>query len=181
MPSEASIRDFLAKNLYLIENQTGLKLIQKEFPLGNVSGAGGRIDILAKDQFDIFVVIEIKKSNKTAREALHELHKYTSLFRTIQGVSADRIRCILISTHWHELLVPFSNFVRIFDYPVDGYQLLLNKAGIPTKANPIEIVPESEEIFPFPLHHIFLFSEAESRDIAIKSLQQALSSLGANN
>ncbi len=181
MPNEASIRDFLAEKLYLIEDKTGLRLLKKEFSLENDLGAGGRIDILAKDQFDIFVIIEIKKSNKTAREALHELFKYTALFRTKQGIAADRIRCILISTDWHELLIPFSNYARTVDYPADGYQLILNQAGIPTKVNPIEIVSESEEIFPFPLHHIFLFSKAKRRDIALKHLQQALSSLGVNN
>jgi RecB family endonuclease NucS len=54
----------LAERLNLIEH--GMTLVQKEFHLPNVAGAGGFIDILASDRFGHSVVIEIKKSNKSA-------------------------------------------------------------------------------------------------------------------
>ncbi|MGN2386238.1 endonuclease NucS domain-containing protein [Pseudomonas syringae] len=58
---ESKIRDYLSDNLELIEK--GLMLIKKEFPLENSHGAGGSIDILAKDKLGHYVVIEIKRSD----------------------------------------------------------------------------------------------------------------------
>ena len=57
---EDRIRDFLAENLDLLEPH--LELIGKEYQLPSRIGAGGRIDLLAKDPFGHFVLIEIKRS-----------------------------------------------------------------------------------------------------------------------
>jgi RecB family endonuclease NucS len=140
MVNEAGIRDFLINNLDIIEPD--LKLVKKEFTLKNEFGAGGRIDILAKDKFGMFVIIEIKKSDKTAREAVQELCKYIALFKDEYGRAANKCRCILLSTEWHELLVPFSEFSRAVDYQVDGYQLILDEEGIPVRKKTIELAPE---------------------------------------
>jgi Endonuclease NucS len=70
---EAHLRDFLAKNLERVE--TGLRLYQSpehdgiEFPVN-----GGRIDLLAVDGSDKFVVIELKLSrgrNRTLGQLLY--------------------------------------------------------------------------------------------------------------
>lgn len=176
MVSEANIRDFLAENLSFIES--GLTFRKKEFSLNNDLGAGGRVDILARDQFGIFVIIEIKKSGKTARQALHELQKYIALFRTNHGLAADKCRCILISTDWHELLVPFSEFSRAVDYQIDGYKLILDESGIPTSKEAIQLAPEGEERFLFHLHNVLLFCESQRRDFASGLLREILSELG---
>ncbi|MCX6543508.1 MAG: endonuclease NucS [Acidobacteria bacterium] len=71
--AEADLRDFLAKNLGLIE--AGLQVVERdgrsgiEFPV-----ADGRIDILAVDRQQHFVVIELKLSrgrNKTLGQVLY--------------------------------------------------------------------------------------------------------------
>lgn len=62
---EDDIRRYLARHLELLER--GLTLLKEEFPLANPAGAGGRIDILARDSFGQFVLIEIKRSDKAAR------------------------------------------------------------------------------------------------------------------
>jgi hypothetical protein len=179
MPNEAEIRDYLANNLSLIEPE--LEFIDKEVLLKNEFGAGGRIDILARDKFGIFVIIEIKKINKTAREAIHELLKYISLFQTTYGLSSDKCRCILLSTEWHELIVPFSTFSRSVSYHVDGYQLILDGKGIPIKKKRMELISEGEEKFIFPLHHVFLFESEEKRKKAVKRLEKILKKWGVQN
>lgn len=179
MVNEAGIRDFLINNLDIIEPD--LKLVKKEFTLKNEFGAGGRIDILAKDKFGMFVIIEIKKSDKTATQAIHELEKYIALFKTQHGRAANKCRCILLSTEWHELLVPFSEFSRVVDYQVDGYQLILDEEGIPVRKKTIELTPEGEEKFIFPIHNIFLYQIIKHRNIARKKLENILKQLDITN
>ncbi|MDZ8092475.1 MAG: endonuclease NucS [Nostoc sp. DedQUE05] len=179
MINEADIRDFLTDNLDIIEPD--LKFIQKEFSLENSLGAGGRIDILAKDKFGSFVIIEIKKSDKNARQALHELLKYMALFKTNYGLAAKKCRCILLSTEWHELLIPFSEFHRFVNYQIDGYQLILNEEGIPISKKIVPLVPESEERFIFPIHNIFLYEINEERAIATEKLKGILTELEIKN
>lgn len=175
MVNEAGIRDFLINNLDMIEPD--LKFIEKEFSLKNNLGAGGRIDILAKYQFGMFVIIEIKKSDKIAREALHELQKYIALFKHEYGLAANKCRCILLSTEWHELLVPFSEFSRIVDYQIDGYQLILDEQGIPIGKKDVNLTLEGEEKLIFPLHKIFWFRTVSKRDIVIQKLVDILMEL----
>jgi hypothetical protein len=105
---EAGLRDHIASNLHKIE--AGLELLRLEYVLDNPLGAGGRIDILARDRFDHVVCIEIKRSDQSARAALHELSKYVSLLHERDRVPREIVRCIVISTHWSELLLPLSYF-----------------------------------------------------------------------
>ncbi len=174
-PDEAVIRDFLMNNLEIIESD--LTIIRKEFPLESSFGAGGRIDILAKDKFGVFVIIEIKKSDKTARQALHELQKYMVLFKTNHGLAADKCRCILLSTEWHELLVPFSEFSRNVDYQIDGYKLILNEEGRFINKNAVTLVPEAEEKLIFPIYNFYLFYTNKKREMATKKLKCILKDL----
>ena len=71
-PKESALRDHLAANLHLIGD--GLSLIDKEFPLSSEHGADGAIDILAADALGHFVIIEVKRSNATARADIHVMN-----------------------------------------------------------------------------------------------------------
>jgi RecB family endonuclease NucS len=77
--------------------EPGLRLVAEEYPLSNASGTGGRIDILARDQHQMWVVIELKRADKTAREAANEIAKYAELLRRHKGLPADRIRTIVVA------------------------------------------------------------------------------------
>ncbi|WP_230589635.1 endonuclease NucS domain-containing protein [Pseudomonas chlororaphis] len=125
---EDRIKNYLAGNLSLIED--GLTLVKKEFPLGNADGADGVIDILARDGFGHYVVIEIKRSDQVARAALHELTKYTALLKSTMGVRPENIRALLLSTAWHELGVPFTEYCRVCEVPTQGYILYANEDGV---------------------------------------------------
>jgi len=93
---EGKIRDYLKDHLDLIEDN--LTYIDNEYPIKSPYGAGGRIDILAKDRYGQFVIIEIKRSDQAARQTLNELHKYSALFRVNQGLDEKNLRLMVVST-----------------------------------------------------------------------------------
>lgn len=141
---EDHIRDKLADQLALIEDR--LSPIRTNYPLPNSEGTSGRVDILARDRYGVFVVVELKRSNKTAREALHEIMKYTELLQRELGVDRSEIRAVIISTHWDELLVPFGHLKRGWSTELRGYQLTLKEDGITpltaTQVTPLNELPE---------------------------------------
>lgn len=174
--NEAALRDELATKLEILE--PGLVLIEKECPLPNPLGAKGFVDILARDRFGNRVIIELKRSNQTARQALHEILKYVALFVGHHGISRDRIRCFIVSTEWHELLVPFAQFMAVATFQAQGYHLLVDSTGI-VSASSVEIPDLPEPISPFEHHGAFLFSQRSARDASAPRVQSALSDCGA--
>lgn len=144
MPAlEDLIRDQLSKKLDLIE--PGLQLVKNNYKLNNDSGSSGFIDILARDSTGVFVVIELKRSDNAAREALHEIGKYARLLTQSRGLSPDMLRTIIVSTTWRELLVPFSYYVESADFPLEGYELTVGLDGVtPVLAARVEPLPVPE-------------------------------------
>jgi len=118
--NEQIIRDLLAKQITMIS--TDLIVIKTEYHLKNIDGTDGFIDILAKDTYNNYVIIEVKKSNQTARQALHEVIKYARLLKTNLKVKESEIRIIIVSTKWNELLVPFSEIIDKVSYLIEGYK-----------------------------------------------------------
>lgn len=138
LPHEDEIRDLLAERLEIIE--PGLKLVKKNFPLVNRNGAKGFVDILARDSTGMLTVIELKRADSAAREAMHEIGKYIGLLAREKGIPLASLRAIVVSTTWHELLVPFSYYAGTVEFPLVGYQLILDSAGfVPQSA--VEIQP----------------------------------------
>lgn len=179
MLKENQIRDFLAHNLNFIEN--GLTLIRTEYHLPNDNGADGFIDILAKDIYGMLVVLEIKKSNQAARQAIHELHKYVALLVS-QGISIKKIRCIIVSTTWHELLVPFSSFQQSAEFHVDGFHLHINEDDEIVRADLITLTDVQNISMPLcPLHMIYLFSSQQKRDNSVVKLSEIAKSFYIEN
>lgn len=152
---EDKIREHLAKHLDIISDD--LELIKEEFYLKNPNGADGKIDILAKDQDNNYVVIEIKRSDQAARQALHEIAKYAALFKQGLFVKDSEIRIIIVSTTWHELLVPFSQIHKYSLHYLEGYKINLDTQHIPIaaeKVTPIDIENKREfsRVQPFFLY-----------------------------
>lgn len=117
---EGEFRDYLAANIARLE--AGLSLIEAEHTLSNASGAGGRVDILAQDSLGNYVCIEVKRSDNSARATLNELSKYLVLFCNENDLPKERVRCILVSTHWHEVRLPLSVFADMSGADVSGYE-----------------------------------------------------------
>lgn len=173
--SEDELRDHLAAHLELIES--GLTLIKTEYRLRNIKGAGGYIDILARDDSGDLVVIELKRSDNSARQALHELEKYVGLLAADRGVRVDRLRCILVATVWRELLVPFTRFLRHADFHVYGRVLLLGDDGFTIGSERVQSPTLVSGLEICPLHLNLLFSEQNERDAAAFVVAETLADL----
>ncbi len=134
--NEDFIRDKIAENLSILPEN--LELIGKEYFLKANGTTKSFIDILAKDANNNYVIIEIKRSNQSSRQAIHELYKYVEALKINLQINNGEVRCIVISTAWEELYVPFSNFVNETKYSVKGYLLLLDKDNLPKEVQYIE-------------------------------------------
>lgn len=168
---EARIRDFLAENLDLLEQ--GMVLLGKEYSVGSDLGSRGYIDLLAKDRLGHFVVIEIKRSNQAARNALHELTKYTALLKSSLGIPIERIRALLLSTEWHELAVPFSEHLKAVEVPTEGYVLVADENGTVSSVTPFSPVRLDAPLKAERAQFMWLYMEKKNRDNSISKLAQA--------
>jgi RecB family endonuclease NucS len=81
--TEAQLRDIIASDISVLGQD--LTLLDKEQYIPSSVATRSFIDLYAKDSQGHHVLIELKKSNASAREALHEIHKY------VEAVSAARI------------------------------------------------------------------------------------------
>lgn len=133
--NEDELRDHLAANLGLIEH--GLTLITTNYRIETLQGANGALDILAKDPYGCFVIIEVKRSDQAARQALHELSKYISAFLTTQHVDEHKLRCFVISTHWHELDTPLAFFRATATVNVKGFEVIAELGNLKVNERPL--------------------------------------------
>lgn len=179
IPREKDIRDHLAQNLSLIED--GLILKQVEMKVENPDGADGFIDIFAEDRWNHKVVIELKRSDQAARQALHEVFKYTELLRRNSGLRDSQLRVIIVSTTWHELLIPFSACVKKAMFPVDGFNISVDDLGKTTNVK--RVVPLKEGHLLDFIHDqgIFLYRHREERDTNVLVIAHALELMGAQD
>lgn len=168
---EDIIRDNLAVNLGILE--PNLKLISKEFHLKNVFGSKGFIDILAKDLYNNYVIIEIKRSKESSRQTIQEVLKYIMLLKQNFNANDSEIRVIIVSTHWQELLSPFSELIYQTSLSVKGIMLHTDLSHSPVKAEIVQPLPQPESTQKFIREYrIDLFKTAGMRKLAIKSLEK---------
>lgn len=173
---ESRYRDYLASHLDLIE--PGLTFVDAEMLLPNEQGAKGFVDLVARDEFGVLVLIEIKRSDSAARSAMHELFKYIALVRENHGLANHQVRCILLATTWHELLVPFSELSGAATFELEGRKLLIGADGSP---NSTVIVPKAElqaAIVTSPKHEIVLFYSDTNRQAEATRMRGVLDALG---
>lgn len=168
--NEDELRDHLAKNLTTIEQ--GLELIGTNFTVDNPIGSHGIFDILAKDRLSNFVIIEVKRSEQAARQTLHELSKYITLFMEDQKVDSHRIRCFVVSTHWRELDLPLSLFQDLSPVQVKGFEAIAENGGLVVKSRPLP--PVSLESRLSPDMRFFFFQNTEDQRSFCEDLQLAL-------
>lgn len=154
-----------------------LTLVATEYHLTNDQGASGLIDLLARDASGDLVVIELKRSDQTARQALHALEKYVGLLAADRGIRVDRLRCLLLSTTWHELLVPFARFVSHADFHATGRRLRLGEDGYPVGSETVELPALASGLETCPMHLNLLFASRESRDAAKETVATAVNDM----
>ncbi|MFF4086344.1 endonuclease NucS domain-containing protein [Streptomyces nigra] len=178
-PYENQIRDELCHSLSLIE--PGLRLVGTEYRVPNAHGTRGYIDILARDAHGSWVVIEIKRADGPARQALHEVTKYTELLREERGVRQDRIRAIIISTTWKELLTPVSNVARDWSHDLRGYKLILDSNGKPMQAQRVDFLPAPVAPRVTSHHFIYFYNSPEGRDHGWQEIVDRAAEVGGHN
>ncbi|MFF8712199.1 endonuclease NucS domain-containing protein [Streptomyces sp. NPDC015184] len=179
-PLENVLRNALVRNLELIE--PGLRPVQlEEYPLPNAHGTRGSIDILARDRHQMWVVIELKRSRSSARQALHEVNKYTELLCREKNLAPDRIRAVIVAMpdDWDELLVAVSHAARDWSHDLRGYRLLLDGSGAPAGAERVDLLPRAFEPRVTPIHNLFFFTSEERRDQGWKIISKVADELGA--
>lgn len=171
MGYESIIRDQLAANLDMIE--PGLTLIQKEYPLPNTIGSKGFVDILATDDFNNYVIIEIKRSKESSRQTLQEILKYIGLIKLNFGAKDSELRSIIISTNWDELYVPFCELTEDRSISVKGYKALLDDDHLVLSMEQVEpqrLAPNRRTIG--KAYSLYLYHTKKDRDNAIKRFVQ---------
>jgi hypothetical protein len=177
-PLEQELREYLVHNLDLIE--PGLRPVQlEEYRLQNAHGTRGSIDILARDRHGLWVVIELKRSKTTSRQALHEVAKYTELLCREDHLAPDRIRAIIVSTDWSELLVPVSNMARDWNHDLRGYHLILDDNGLPATAQRVKLLARAFEHRITPIHIMYFFHSAQDRNDAWLTIIRTARKIGA--
>jgi hypothetical protein len=172
---ESKIRDWLADNLSFIEN--GLQLIRKEFPLPDNIGAKGFVDLLCKDIYNNFVIIEIKRSNTSARQTITEVFKYHSLIKHNFKARESEIRIVIISTHWNELIRAYSEIYHKTNIALKGYKIEIDTlTSIPISISLIEPLKLSSLTRKFAFWQgLYLFKTIEKRELFQERLRQRLS------
>lgn len=167
MVKESVIRDNLSRNLSLIEPKLELMDIEKYIP--NEAGTRGFIDILAKDVNGKYVLIELKRSDSSCRDAAHELLKYVEGMKINLSVKEEEIRLFVVSTHWDELLVPFSSLTNRTSLQITGFALSVTESGEPIAAEHVQPLPINQDRLFIPNHEVSLYLSEENLRIGIKS------------
>ncbi|WP_160312271.1 endonuclease NucS domain-containing protein [Streptacidiphilus albus] len=174
---EHEIRDLLAEQLDVLE--PGLTLVRREFPLSDRPlHTRGKIDILARDRHGLWVIIELKRSTSTSREALHEVAKYAELLQRDKQVAPDRIRALIVSTDWRELLVPVSNMARDWSHDLRGYELQVHEDRT-LSVERVSLLPTPVEQYVTPVHCIYLYATPQDRDRGWRHIQRVATEIGA--
>jgi hypothetical protein len=155
-------------NLSIVE--PGLTVVSREHYLRNTSGASGFLDILAKDSVGRLVIIEIKKTDSAAREAVQELYKYAALLRQNLLIRDVEYRMLLLSVEWHELLTPYSEFAINSPYTISAGRIHLDETGSITGVDQIQpALPAAQRRFS-TRHFLWGFDSAENEANGIQLL-----------
>lgn len=179
MFSEANLRDQIKDCLDLIE--PGLIYIQKEYYINNEIGTSAFFDILAKDKQDNLVIIEVKKSKSTEREALTELFKYIALLKRTKALKDSEVRLIVISTDWRELLLPFSEFVQNTSYNSLGLKAIVDDKGSLESIEKVNILNKKFDRKISRRHWLQLYERKKIRDKRSKEFASSLLKIGLKN
>lgn len=176
---EAELRDLLAKDITVLGK--GLTLLDKEHYVPNELGTRSFIDLYAKDQDGHHVLIELKRSEASSREAIHEIYKYVEGVKTHLGVRDHEIIVIIASTEWHELLVPFSRFVSDTTISVQGLSLSIEDNQEKITASLIQTLPVTIGRFIAPWHEVFWYGNKQEMDKGLESIHKCYKKKGVKD
>lgn len=173
---EAPLRDLISNQLSALED--GLTLLDIERYIPSSMGTRSFIDILAKDARGRWVLIEVKRSDAAAREAIHEIYKYVEAVKGHLGARDDEIRAIIASTDWKELLSPFSRFVHDTSISVTGMMIAVAEEKNTVSAQAVEPLPITSGRVLSPWHEISLYKSPERLAAGVASYDASCQTKG---
>lgn len=173
---EDKIRDQLVANLSFLSPD--YKLIDKEYYLPNAKGTRGFVDILVSDADNHYVIIEIKRSNQSAREALHEILKYIEALKEEKKIKEEEVKAVIVSTEWKELLVPFSSFCHRTNINLKGIELTVDSQYNPIAKEEVLPIAENEGRVLSPIHGCYFYTNKDELEKGIKSIQECYKEKG---
>ncbi|MCT3758328.1 DUF91 domain-containing protein [Elizabethkingia anophelis] len=178
---EHIIRDWLVDNPNFIEE--GLQVIDKEHYLRDDVGTNAFIDILCKDIYNNFVIVEIKRSDIASRQAFTEVLKYAELIKSKYSARNSEIKIIIISTHWDEMIRAYSHLCFNSDFAIKGLQIYLDSiTHLPIDKEEVKSVSVGNYSRKFSLNQmVYLFFTEEKRSKAHTILNQKLEKAQVND
>ncbi|WP_336664504.1 endonuclease NucS domain-containing protein [Elizabethkingia meningoseptica] len=174
---EHIIRDWLVDNPNFIEEE--LEVIGKEHYLHDDVGTSAYIDILCKDIYNNFVIVEIKRSDVASRQAFTEVLKYAELIKSKYNARNSEIKIIIISTHWDEMIRAYSHLCFNSDFAIKGLQIYLDQdTKLPIDKEeviPVSLGNLSRKFSQHQMVYLFLTEEKRSKAHIIlnKKLEKA--------
>ncbi|MCW2365867.1 hypothetical protein M2341_001314 [Sphingobium sp. B7D2B] len=175
-PNENLLRDYIADRLDMVE--AGLTLVGREHYLKNARGAAGFLDIFARDSFGRLVIIELKRTDSSAREAIQELFKYAALLRERYLIRDIEYRLILLSVEWHELLVPYSEMKKTAFFDLSAGRIVLDANGWPVDVEPVEAIATAAPRRFSKRHFLWRFEDGGKADAAAPLIAARMTAAG---
>ncbi|MGO7969590.1 endonuclease NucS domain-containing protein [Rhizobium ruizarguesonis] len=173
---ENQIRDLLSTQLGSLD--AGLSLIDIEQYIPSELGTRSFIDILARDEKDRWVLIELKRSDAAARQAIHEIYKYVEAVKEHLRARDDEIRAIIVSTEWKELLVPFSRFQHDTSIDVRGMHITVDQLDGKISKTDVQALRINSGRVLSPWHEISLYTSAQRRGEGLLSYDMSCQAKG---
>lgn len=176
---EAALRDLVATQLSVLD--AGLTLVEIEKYIPSDIGTRSFIDILARDNRQRWVLIELKRSDAAARQAIHEIYKYTEAVKKHLGARDDELRAIIVSTEWTELLVPFSRLIQDTSISVKGIKIAIDEATGQISKETVEPVHITSGRILSPWHEISLYTSEQRLFEGVNSYDECCRSKGLDD
>ena len=176
---ESALRDLIAQKISQLK--PGLTLLQKEQYIPGKHGTKSFIDLYARDEKGRHVLIELKRSNIAARQALHEVSKYVEQVKQHFGVKDSEIFAIIASTEWGELLLPFSRFCEDAGFSIEGIQIDVTEDHSDFQARPISPFATIRGRLIAPWHHIYWYTDKDALQRGIAAIERAYSAKGIDD
>lgn len=158
--------------------EPGLTLVAREHYLKNPGGASGFLDIFARAANGQLVIIEIKRTDAAAREALQELFKYAALLRHKYLVRNVDYRLIVLSVEWHELLTPYSELANRSPYELSAGIIILDNDGLPIRIDPINPLSTARQRRFAKRHFLWRFTDEYAATAAVPLIAAHMHRIG---
>ena len=153
-------------------------MLKKEQYIPGKYGTDSFIDLYAADEENHHVLIELKRSDAAARQALHEVTKYVENVKEYLGARDGEIHVIIASTKWHELLLPFSRFVKEAGFSIEGLSIEVTEGERNFEVSQVVPLPIVQGRLIAPWHNLYWYTDKDGLEKGIVSIEEAYAQKG---